>query len=126
MKLYLICFLIIMLLIGLCVFSIQFLSDMITYTCTIIRDATELYKAGEANTALQLITNAEDRWKQNETTLGALLSHSELEAVVSDFAELKARIQCDDSDDYEATASTLLLQLEHILEMEYPLLQNIL
>ena len=59
------------------------------------------------------------------TVLGIILSHDEIDAITTSFAELKANLNTMDSDDYYSAAAIMMVQLNHIRDMQYPLLQNV-
>ena len=125
MRLYLICFLILVFLIVLSILSIQFISHIITNTCDDLLSATILYRSGNIDHVLFILENMERHWNENEAILGALLSHREIDAVITAFAELKSLAESKDYDEFFSTAAALHVQLKHIQAMEYPLIQNI-
>lgn len=125
MRLYLICFLILVFLIVLSILSIQFISHIITNTCDDLLSATILYRSGNIDHVLFILENMERHWDENEAILGALLSHREIDTVITAFAELKSLAESKDYDEFFSTAAALQVQLKHIQEMEYPLIQNI-
>lgn len=125
MKLYVICLILLTAMVALCILGIAFLTDTVDRTCAAIQTADSLYRSGDHTGAASLLEQAEALWKQRETPLDAILSHEDLDRVMTSFAALRTHALCGDPDDYYGQAASLLVQLEQIRETEQPALKNI-
>ena len=81
---------------------------------------------GDLADAAKAAKDAEDYWLQNGVLLGSLLRHDEADGVSALLAELRAYAGTGDRDELLAVCAAAMRQLEHIREMESPLVQNVL
>ncbi|MBQ7567018.1 MAG: DUF4363 family protein [Oscillospiraceae bacterium] len=81
---------------------------------------------GDFGDASNAAKEAEDYWLQNGVLLGSLLRHDEADGVTAQLAELRAYAETGDRDELLAVCAAAMRQLEHIREMESPLVQNVL
>jgi len=66
------------------------------------------------------------RWKDRQRILGIFLHHDEADEIAEDLEQLCSYAQSEDSDDFFSICSSLQEKLEHICEMQWPYLHNIL
>lgn len=125
MKLYLTCLILLAAMVALCILGITFLSQIVEQTCDAIETADRLYRSGDLPGAEAMVARAEALWKRQETPLDAILSHEDLDTVMTDFATLRAYALCGDPDDYYGLTAAFLARMEHIRDSEQPTLKNI-
>ena len=100
-----------------------------SHTDAMLKDLEEVRQAADradyaaARTAAD---RAERHWTNCEDLLGALLRHDEADQVMSALAELREYAAVGDRDDLLAVCATTIRQLQHIREMELPLIRNVL
>lgn len=88
-----------------------------------VRDAVAHGNDGEA---VRCAERAESFWRENAVLLGSLLRHDEADGVTVQLAEIRAYALARDRDELLAVCAATESRLEHIREMEFPLLQNVL
>lgn len=125
MKLWIICILIIMMFTIFSALSIRYVTKIVDCTCEDLLESVCLFRSGKSYASSHKLDEAERHWKDNLTVLGIILSHDEIDAITTSFAELKANLNTMDSDDYYSAAAIMMVQLNHIRDMQYPLLQNV-
>lgn len=76
--------------------------------------------------AVSVLEQAESLWQEKEGFFGAILRHDPLDEVMVGFAALRQYLLLQDLDDFMASSSELAAAIEHLQQMERPLLQNIL
>ena len=69
---------------------------------------------------------AKNLWVSHAGLLGALLRHDEADGVESGLSALVQYAKAGDKDEILAHCAELLQQVEHIRQMELPLLKNVL
>lgn len=125
MKLWIICILIILMFTILSVLNIQYVTRIVDWTCEDLLESVYLFHSGKSYASSHKLDEAERHWKDNLIVLGVILPHDEIDAIITTFAELKANLNSMDSDDYYSTAAIMMVQLNHIRDMQYPLPQNV-
>lgn len=125
MKLYLTCLILLLVMIVGCTLGVRFVCNLVEETRSAVTAATDLYRTGNTSEAASTLRRSEAVWRRQETLLGALLSHEDLDAVMTGFATLQAHAINGDPDDYYGLAASFLVQLEHIAETEQPSIKNI-
>ncbi len=88
--------------------------------------ATELGKDGQYNQALTVVEKAQAEWKSHVTLFGILLRHDEADQVVSAFDALAEYARMEIEEEFTSNCAELIAQIDHIMEMEWPYLYNIL
>lgn len=76
--------------------------------------------------AAEAAQDAKALWLSHADLLGALLRHDEADSVESGLCALIQYANVGDKDEVLAHCAELLQQIEHIRQMELPLLKNIL
>ena len=95
-------------------------------TAGFIDKAEALVKAGSFQDALSVCREARTHWKEKELLLAAFLRHDALEEVEGGLVQLISYAECSDRDDFLAMCAQIREHLEHIRELEKPLIKNIL
>ena len=89
----------------------------------------------DAAAALELALDALDRdetaqarqhWQRHRRFLCAVLSHDELDGIEQGFAELRAYSAVGDAAELRSRCEVLLLQLQHIAQLDAPYAENFL
>ena len=115
-----------LLLLLLCLLSTQQIAGTIDQTSVHLNAAISAQQAGLEDAAQDQIRAAEHIWRSKEAFFGTVLQHDEIDEVIIEFARLRSYAETEDQDDFLSNCNALLARLQHIQEMEYPLLQNIL
>lgn len=82
--------------------------------------------AGESEAATEHGASAKAAWERGEAFLCSILSHEELDAVKTAFAELESYGVTRSEEEFRRCCAVLITQLEHIAAMDKPLLYNFL
>ena len=69
---------------------------------------------------------AAEHWSAKAGLLGALLRHSEADQVETGLAQLVSYSETADHDEFLALCTEVIHNIEHVRDMELPLLRNIL
>lgn len=109
-----------------CLFSALYVTHTVEQTNAYLGSAVSLYQAGDETAAAEQLKKAEAHWKDHNTYCGSVLKNEEIDHVTSEFASLRSYSRSIDSDDFLSNCAALQATLEHIGEMEWPYLQNIL
>ena len=125
MKLYILCFVIILLLAVGCVVSSYFIGQVTEKTMFLLDKAMPMEFPITDDHILQKIEAAEKVWTDNEMLLETLISHNDLEDVTTEFARLKGTALTHDEDMMISTFTVLLSKLNHIRESIQLSLNNI-
>ena len=83
-------------------------------------------EADDYPAAAEAAESAKKLWLSHADLLGALLRHDEADGVESGLSALVQYANVGDKDEILAHCAELLQQVEHIRQMELPLLKNIL
>ena len=69
---------------------------------------------------------ARQHWQRHRRFLCAVLSHDELDGIEQGFAELRAYSAVGDAAELRSRCEVLLLQLQHIAQLDAPYAENFL
>ena len=81
---------------------------------------------GDLSGAARALQAAEKIWSAREAFFGVVLRHEEMDQVFTGFSSMREYVRLQDLDDYLALAAEMVSSLEHLRDMELPLLHNIL
>lgn len=91
-----------------------------------LKETASAAKADDFSRAAEAAESAKKQWVSHADLLGALLRHDEADGVESGLAALVQFAETGDKDELLARCAELMQQIEHIRQMELPLLKNIL
>jgi len=111
------------LLLCFCLYHLARLETLVTHTCTLLDTALEANTKQAAANAAQ---EASNYWNEAQSYLGFVLRHDQLDRVAEELALLQSYAQSEDEDDFQSHCLSLRTTLHHILQMELPLLENLL
>lgn len=117
---------ILLLLLGLSYYAACTVDRLITDTQTLLHHAVTLQNDGDTVQARTVLHQASDYWQQNQSCLEILLRHDDVESVTVEFARLRSYAVTVDEDDFLSNCNGLLATLQHIRDMEWPWINNIL
>ena len=99
---------------------------LVGHTLALIQEAEDLGRQDDLAAAKDLCRQASGHWKHHSKTASAFLRHDETDAVEISLSRLQVFADTADKDDFLALCVELRQELQHIRDMEKPLLQNIL
>jgi len=114
-----------LLILAFSLFSAFHISGIVADTEILLAKALE-QQQGDPIQSANLVRLASETWQKNETYFGMVLCHDEIDSILDEFARLDAYAASSDQDDFRSTCASLLASLQHIREMEWPLVCNIL
>ena len=76
--------------------------------------------------AAAALEQARQHWQRHRRFLCAVLSHDELDGIEQGFAELRAYSAVGDAAELRSRCEVLLLQLQHIAQLDAPYAENFL
>lgn len=126
MKYCIISLLLLALILGLCLWSAEAVTQSIADTSRMLEEAMIWKQKGADQMALDKILAAGDSWRTQDTFFGTVLRHDEIDGVIRDFAQLEAYAKTDNTDEFFSSCAALLAQLEHIQKMEWPSFENVM
>ena len=126
MKYTLISILLLAFLLCFCLWSAGYVSSAVSDTEGFLIEAMELERQGDQQACLTAIRRASANWDRYQTWFGTVLRHDAVDDVKAEFSRLEAYAVSQDTDDFRSNCAALLSTLEHIREMEWPYLYNIL
>lgn len=118
--------LLLLVLLGLGFWAAGYVEQTVRKTEALLNQAVNYQQAGQDSQARILLTQAADHWRSKESALEILLRHDDVETVLMEFARLQSYAATIDEDDFLSNCYGLLAVLQHIREMEWPAVQNIL
>ena len=80
----------------------------------------------ETAQAVEAGAQARQHWQRQRRFLCAVLSHDELDGIEQGFAELRAYSAVGDAAELRSRCEVLLLQLQHIAQLDAPYAENFL
>lgn len=117
---------ILLLLVGLSLFSAITVDQTVSETQGLLRQAVTMQNHGDTTQARAILHRASDYWQSRQSCLEILLRHDDVETVTVEFARLRSYAVTVDEDDFLSNCNGLLATLQHIRDMEWPRLNNIL
>ena len=94
-------------------------------TLTIVQTAEKAARNDDLSGARHLCSQGEQYWKNRDTFFAFFLRHDMTESVSTGLAKLTAYAETEDKDEFLALCREVVLQLEHIREMELPTPPNV-
>lgn len=91
-----------------------------------LEQALEALDRDETAQAVEAGTQARQHWQRHRRFLCAVLSHDELDGIEQGFAELQAYSAVGDAAELRSRCEVLLLQLQHIAQLDAPYAENFL
>ena len=108
------------------VFSATFITETIDQTEAYLDQAVYHYHLQEPDKTTICLIQTTEYWRSRQLFFGMVLKHEDVDQVSGELARLLSYADTDDSDDFLSNCAALQATLEHIREMEWPYLQNIL
>lgn len=119
------CFLLIFCLVA-CLGSVFALQHYADQTTAMLERAKDAAHVSDYETALVIVEEAGDYWQSHQGFFGMVLRHDEADGVFSDFEALAEYARYAIEEEFASNCAELIAQIEHIVEMEWPHLYNIL
>ena len=104
--------------------ALSLLCGMLTQRST--RDAAAALEQALEALDREAGTQARQHWQRHRRFLCAVLSHDELDGIEQGFAELRAYSAVGDAAELRSRCEVLLLQLQHIAQLDAPYAENFL
>ncbi len=117
---------VLLLLLAACTVSALLVSRFAEKTIAHLERATDFAEENNYTAALDHCKKAEELWKSRSGLHGALLRHSEADQVESGLAKLVSYAKTQDNDEFLALCAEVIHDIEHVRDMELPLLRNVL
>ncbi|MCI8479125.1 MAG: DUF4363 family protein [Oscillospiraceae bacterium] len=108
------------------IWNARFLAGFLSDLNELLVQAETSAESGRWEEALQLTSQAQERWKSHDAYLHTVLRHADLDQVDTSFGEVQEFLQCQEQGEYSASNAKLMTQLMLIWEAEQLTLQNIL
>jgi len=108
------------------VFSALFITQTIDQTEAYLDQAVHHYHSRDPDKTTFCLMQTTEYWRSRQLFFGMVLKHEDVEQVSGELARLLSYADTDDSDDFLSNCAALQETLDHIREMEWPYLQNIL
>lgn len=109
-----------------CVLSAAVVSRYADTTITHLESAIVAAERKDYSTASRHCNAASEHWGSKSGLLGSLLRHSEADQVETGLAQLISYSETEDHDEFLALCSEVIHNINHVRDMELPLLRNIL
>ena len=109
-----------------CLLSACFVSETVEQTTTHMNTAIDLWKCGDNELALKYLKDAANHWDKCQKFCGIVLKHDDLDHISSEFERIHSYANTSDPDDFLSNCAAMLAVLEHVRDMEWPYLENIL
>ena len=117
--------LILALLSAACIGSALYVTNAVTQTASILEQALRTAEQ-DPHSAQFAIQTAAKQWDSRATVFGTVLQHDEVDSVMEEFARLEYYAQTENKEEFLSTCAALLAKLNHIRDMEWPTLKNVL
>ena len=108
------------------IFSAMFVTSTIDQTEADLVQAVFHHNLQETDKMAAFLAQTTEYWTSRQFFFGMVLKHEEVDQVSGELERLRSYAASDDSDDFLSNCAALLATLDHIREMEWPYLQNIL
>lgn len=125
MKYALIALLILVLVLALCLFSLNLLENTTQQVTETLLFAQKAAECEDYPTALFHVLHAQEQWKKTEGLYGVLLNHSETDEITFLISALVVCAEQPVREEFQYRCAELVAMLEHIAEMEKPYYYNI-
>ncbi len=113
-------------LLGLCLAAASFLCEQSARTQALLRQSYSAAEAGDLAEAEALARQAMDCFEAHTPLIDALTSHEETDEVHRTFAELLARAESGQREEFLAVCARLRVMTGHLGQMERPSWYNLL
>lgn len=114
------------LLLGACIWSAVVVDRSAKATIGHLENAIQSAEKKDYHTANRYCAAAAEHWRSNAELLGALLRHSEADQIEEGLVQLISYSKTEDHDEFLALCSQVIHNINHVRDMELPLLRNIL
>ena len=118
--------LILLLVLGFCLFSMFHIRAIVERALLLTEQAQQSAVISDFTACETEIDAAMQHWKRYERYFGLTLTHEEIDSILERFAALHQYAVLGDRDDFLAGCAELQSTLEHIRQMELPSYENIL
>ncbi|MBE6992280.1 MAG: DUF4363 family protein [Ruminococcaceae bacterium] len=109
-----------------CCINTVCMGKVVDNTSELITSALELAEDGKWNEAQEQCSQASDYWTSKNDYLGTVLNHNISDKISECIPSLTKLAKWQETAEFTALATEMLVYLEHIKEMERPSLSNIL
>ena len=117
---------IVLLCLAFCLVSSMTVRTVCGQVIGLLERSTLCARNGDLSGAAAALRSAERIWASREAFFGVALRHEEMDQIFTGFAAMREYVHLQDLDDYLASAAEMVSSLEHLRDMELPLLHNIL
>ena len=118
--------LILLLVLGFCLFSMFHIRAIAEHTLLLTSRAQQSAASSDFAACETEIDEAMQYWKRYERYFGLTLTHEQIDDILDRFAALRQYAALGDRDDFLAGCAELRSTLEHLRQMELPTYENIL
>lgn len=108
-----------------CFASYFALSNKMNQVCDRVSEADAQMKSTDYEQAFIAIEKARKNWESEQSLLGALVRHDEIDQIDNLFARAVQTVENHNREQYDLESSELKNMLRHIPEMEAPTFRNI-
>lgn len=116
----------ILLLLVFSIFSAFYVTNTVEESIRLLELAQQMETVGNNHGAVQAIQAAKTRWQSHQVYYGTVLRHDEVDDVLRDFSSLSAYAQDQERAEFRSGCASLLTQLRHIQQMEWPYFHNVM
>ncbi len=94
-------------------------------TSEFISEAVSLAESGKWNEAQERCSQASEYWTEKSDYLGMVINHNISDRISEGLPSLRSLAKWQETAEFTAQASEMLMYLEHLKQMELPSLSNI-
>ncbi|MFI3313424.1 MAG: DUF4363 family protein [Eubacteriales bacterium] len=109
-----------------CLVSVIVLQHHADQTTALLEQAKDAAHVSDYDTALVIVEEAGEYWRSHQNFFGTVLSHDEADSVISSFEALAEYARYAIEEEFASNCAELVALIEHIVEMEWPHIYNIL
>lgn len=113
-------------LVSVCFGCAMYISKEVELTTSHLNQAVAAHQSGQHEEAERYLNLAADYWQTKLPGFATVLRHDAVDEVSREFERLRAYAASPDQDDFLSNCMALLSSLEHIRDLEWPYLHNIL
>lgn len=112
--------------VGICLFSLIYVSRTVAEMKGMCDEATGLARNGQTEAAEKVMGSLDELWDQHKNWLEVLISHEDVHNVKEQLVEARKCLENEWLDQYETSVGLLVEALNHIHDHEALTLSNIM
>ena len=117
---------IIVMLVGMCIFGTVMTDRMTTDISTSLLKISDAIREGDSQKAESLSKSANKDWQKYHKRMSMYIPHDRLEEISQTMAVLPTMIVCGSNEDAQAECARAQEQIRHVFGTELPTMDNIL